>query len=80
MIDIDKYIENEEKLIKHYENLMPSQISIITYHKELLIILDTFKLLCFYMHDQLPYICITEDIKTLIEDTYKKVIERGYDA
>lgn len=80
MIDVDEYIEVEESLIKQYEDIMPSQISIITYHKELLIILDTFKLLCFYMHDQLPYICITEDIKTLIEDTYKKVIEKGCDA
>lgn len=80
MIDVNKYIENEERLIEQYKDMMPNQIDIITYHKELLIILDTFKLLCFYMHDQLPYICITEDIKTLIEDTYKKVIEKGCDA
>ena len=85
---IDDFIKHEEKIIDSLESKygnvgIPKDILLhnIEYHKSLAVILDTFKLLCFYFADEIDYVYINQsEIVSLIKETKQRIIEKGSDA
>ena len=85
---IDDFIQNEERIVdslenKYHEIGFPKDALLhnIEYHKSLVVILDTFKLLCFHFANEIDYIHINEpEIVSLIKETKQRIIEKGSDA
>lgn len=85
---IDNFIEQEEKSVEQLtfqygDKRIPKDILMynIEYHKSLVVILDVFKLLCFYFADEIDYIHIDKpEIVSLIKETKQRIIEKGSDA
>lgn len=89
-IIIDEFIERETELVEVTQQLYEDSVKVglntinpmhIEYHKSLVVILDVFKLLCCMVVDKLDYRNINEEeIKSLIEETRIREIEKGSDA
>lgn len=87
---IDEFIEREIELVKVTQQLYADSIKTglknidpihIEYHKSLVVILETFKLLCCMVVDKIDYHNINnEAIISLIEETRIREIQKGSDA